>query len=117
VHAAQCPNVQRLLFTPEREVEVEWGGEAGSYPVPVHITFEDRPGMLASISQAVAVEEANVRSCHLATQEDRLGTADLVVEARGRRHLEKVLGALRRVPGVITADGSALPPGRRLQLM
>ena len=117
VHAANCPNVQRLLFTPEREVEVEWGGEVGSYPVPVHVTFEDRPGMLAAISQAVAVEEANIRSCHLATQEDRLGTVDLVVEARGRRHLEKVLGALRRVPGVINADGSALPSGRRLQLI
>jgi len=85
--------------------------------VPVHVTFEDRPGMLAAISQAVAVEDANVRSCHLATQEDKLGTVDLVVEARGRRHLEKVLGALRRVPGVITADGSAVAAGRRMQLM
>jgi GTP pyrophosphokinase len=117
VHAANCPNVQRLLFTPEREVEVEWGGEAGSYPVPVHVTFEDRPGMLAAISQAVAVEDANIRSCHLATQEDRLGTVDLVVEARGRRHLEKVLGSLRRVAGVINADGSAVAAGRRMQLM
>ena len=87
VHAANCPNVRKLLFTPEREVEVEWGGVTGAFAVPLHVGFEDRPGMLASISQAANGEDANIRSCHLSTNEDRLGTADLVVDVNGRAHL------------------------------
>jgi guanosine-3',5'-bis(diphosphate) 3'-pyrophosphohydrolase len=117
VHAANCPNVRKLLFTPEREVEVEWGGDLGHYPAPLHVTFEDRPGMLASISQAAAGEDANIRSCQLATYDDRLGTADLVVDVRGRDHLERVLAAVRRVAGVTSAEGSTASQGRRLQLM
>ena len=74
VHAANCPNVRKLLFTPEREVEVEWGGRsAGVYSVPLHVTFEDRPGMLAAISQAATGEDANIRSCHLSTNEASVG--------------------------------------------
>ncbi|MGE5237010.1 MAG: RelA/SpoT family protein [Acidobacteriota bacterium] len=117
VHAANCPNVRRLLFTSEREVEVEWGGDLGHYPAPLHVTFEDRPGMLASISQAVAAEEANIRSCHLATHDDRLGTADLVVDVRGRDHLERVLAAVRRLAGVTTAEGTTVLQARRIQLL
>ncbi|MEW6338666.1 MAG: RelA/SpoT family protein [Acidobacteriota bacterium] len=117
VHSANCPNVRKLLFASEREVEVEWGGEAGSYPAPLHVGFEDRPGMLAALSQAVSGEEANIRSCHLATHEGRMGTADLVVDVRGRGHLERVVAALRRVGGVTTVEGSNAAQARRLHLM
>ncbi len=117
VHAAQCPNVRKLLFAAEREVEVEWGGELGAYPVPLHLTFEDRPGMLAAISQAVSSEDTNIRSCHLATHEDRRGTAELVVDVRGREHLDRVVAALRRVGGVVSVEGSSAAQARRLQVM
>ncbi len=117
VHAAQCPNVRKLLFTPEREVEVEWGGDLGAYQVPLHVTFEDRPGMLAAISQAVTSAETNIRSCHLATDDHRIGTAELVVDVHGRDHLERVVGALRRVPGIGTVEAGPSPQARRLQLM
>lgn len=100
VHAAHCPNVRRLLFAAEREVEVAWEGESGSYSVPVHISFEDRAGMLAAISKAVADQGANVRSCHLSTHDESLGTIDLIIEVRGRDHLERVLASLRAVAGV-----------------
>ncbi len=100
VHAANCPNVRRLLFAAEREVEVAWEGESGSYSVPVHVSFEDRTGMLAAISKAVADQGANVRSCHLSTHDESLGTIDLIIEVRGRDHLERVLASLRAVAGV-----------------
>ncbi len=117
VHAANCPNVRKLLFTSEREVEVEWGGVTGAFAVPLHVGFEDRPGMLASLSQAANGEDANIRSCHLATNEDRLGTADLVVDVNGRSHLERVLAALRHIPGVTSVDVSLTTPERRLRAL
>jgi GTP pyrophosphokinase len=117
VHAANCPNIRKLLFTSEREVEVEWGGVTGAFAVPLHVGFEDRPGMLASLSQAANGEDANIRSCHLATNEDRLGTADLVVEVDGRSHLDRVFTALRHIDGVTSVEVSLTTPERRLRAL
>jgi GTP pyrophosphokinase len=117
VHAANCPNIRKLLFTSEREVEVEWGGVTGAFAVPLHVGFEDRPGMLASLSQAANGEDANIRSCHLATNEDRLGTADLVVDVDGRSHLDRVFTALRHIDGVTSVEVSLTTPERRLRAL
>jgi len=59
------------------------GGEAGVYSVPLHVGFEDRPGLLAAVTQAAAAQDANIRSCHASTHEDTMGIIDLVVEVRG----------------------------------
>jgi guanosine-3',5'-bis(diphosphate) 3'-pyrophosphohydrolase len=117
VHAASCPNVRKLLFTAEREVEVEWGGVTGAFSVPLHVSFEDRPGMLAAISQAANAENANIRSCHLATHEGQLGTADLVVDVDGRNHLERLLVVLRRLPGVTAVETSVTTQQRHLRVL
>jgi GTP pyrophosphokinase len=117
VHAASCPNVRKLLFTAEREVEVEWGGVTGAFSVPLHVAFEDTPGMLAAISQAASGENANIRSCHLSTNEGQLGTADLVVDVDGREHLEKLLVVLRRLPGVITVEPNVTTQARHLRVL
>jgi len=115
VHRADCPNVRRLLLSLERQVEVEWGSRTGAYAVAVHIGFEDRPAMLTAVSQAVSALGANIRSCHLHTDQDQLGTVDLVVEVGDRSQVDKVLSSLRQIPGVISAGTAAAPavrPGR-----
>jgi guanosine-3',5'-bis(diphosphate) 3'-pyrophosphohydrolase len=117
VHAADCPNVRKLLFASEREVEVEWGTEAAAFSVPLHVSFEDRPGMLAALSQAANGENANIRSCHLATHEGQLGTADLVVDVNGREHLENVIAVLRQLPGVTMVETNVAIHPRRLQVL
>jgi GTP pyrophosphokinase len=117
VHAANCPNVRKLLFTAEREVEVEWGGVTGAFSVPLHVSFEDRPGMLAAISQAANGENANIRSCHLATHEGQIGTADLIVDVDGRDHLERLLVVLRRLAGVTTVEPSVTTQPRHLRVL
>ncbi len=115
VHAADCPNLRRLLFTPEREVEVAWEGEEGAFSVPLEVQFEDRPAMLASVSRVVADEDANIRSCHLATQDEQVGTLEMTVDVRGRNHLERVLQVLRAVPGVIAVTSQSKSRPRRLE--
>lgn len=110
VHAATCPNVRRLLFSAEREVEVEWGSETGAYAVPLHVAFEDRTGILAGISQAITGEGGDIRSCHLATHDAGAGTVDFVVQVRDRDHLRRVVTAIRGVAGVVSADSRS---GRR----
>lgn len=101
IHAASCHNLRRLKGASDRLVKVDWGPTQGaSYAVPLNVSFDDRPGMLAAISQAVTGENANIRSCQMATHDRRHGTADLVVDIRGREHLARVFAALRQLPGV-----------------
>ena len=108
VHAVSCPNVRRLLFTAEREVPVEWGAVDVEFAAPLHVTFEDRQGMLTAVSQAITGEGANIRACHLATHDASVGTADFVLLVRDRAHLERVVGAVRAVSGVVAADSKTV---------
>lgn len=115
VHAAGCPNIQRLLLSSDREVEVEWAGEAGAFSVPLHVTFEDRPGMLASISHVTVEEGANIRSCHMATQDNAVGAADLVVEVKGRSQLRRVISGIFSLSGVTSVRSHREEAVRRLR--
>jgi (p)ppGpp synthase/HD superfamily hydrolase len=73
--------------------------------------------MLAAISQAANGENANIRSCHLSTNEGQLGTADLVVDVDGRGHLEKLLVVLRRLAGVTSVEPSVTTQARQLRVL
>ena len=55
VHSAACPNVRNLLFDPSREIEVEWHvGKDASFTVDFEVQVEDRPGILARITQVIS---------------------------------------------------------------
>lgn len=117
VHAASCHNVRRLLFSPERSVEVEWkGSDSQSYLVPLSVSFEDRPGMLAAITQTVTGADANIRSCQMATAERQTGSAELLMEIKGREHLERVCNVLRKIPGVIAVGPGLTAEARKSRL-
>jgi GTP pyrophosphokinase len=102
VHSVDCPNVKNLLYHPEREIEVEWvrGGDA-VFPVVLAIETEDRQGMLARLTEAMAKFEANIRQIEADTREAGRGWIEVVVEVRDRRHLERLSQALRDVDGVL----------------
>lgn len=108
IHRRSCSNLQRLLAVPERVVEAQWGPVDGQFAVSVFVRFEDRPGMLADISNLIRKAESNIRSCRLATEEGR-GMVSLEVDVKNREHLEKLVASIRRLPGVTQVNaGSAL---------
>ncbi len=101
VHATACPNVRNLLFDPAREIEVEWhSAKDSSFTVDLEIRTEDKPGMLAKITQVISAAGSNIRSIEARTSRDGTATIEGSVTTRDRRHLEKLLVTLRRVPGV-----------------
>ena len=101
VHATACPNVRNLLFDPAREIEVEWhSAKDSSFTVDLEIRTEDKPGMLAKITQVISAAGSNIRSIEARTSRDGTATIEGSVTTRDRRHLEKLLVTLRGVPGV-----------------
>jgi GTP diphosphokinase / guanosine-3',5'-bis(diphosphate) 3'-diphosphatase len=102
VHSTACPNVQNLLYEPEREIEVEWARQGDSvYRVVLVIETEDRPGMIARLTEVIAKQESNIRQLDAQTVETGRGLIEVVVEVKNRRHLERLRQALRAVAGVL----------------
>jgi len=100
VHSVDCPNVKNLLYNPEREIEVEWARTDEVFPVILTIETEDRPGMLARLTEAIAKYDSNIRQIEADTEETGRGLIEVVVEVRDRRHLERVSEAVRGLEGV-----------------
>jgi GTP pyrophosphokinase len=101
VHSTACPNVTSLLFDPSREIEVEWHTPRdAAFPVDLEIQTEDRPGMLARITQVISTAGSNIQSIEARTHPDGTATIEGSVTTPDRKNLDKLLVALRAVPGV-----------------
>jgi GTP pyrophosphokinase len=118
VHSRDCPNVQKLLYHPEREIEVRWASHAGTAPdatsrVAVDMMFEDRPGMLASISQTVSSEGSDILSCKLDTEKDRTGVAAMTLVVRDATQLARIIERLESLSGMLQVERRGYGSRRR----
>jgi GTP pyrophosphokinase len=105
VHSTKCPNLEKLLFNPERRIEVEWSGKAETpQHVKVSIWTEDKPGMLADISTAIVNSKTNIKTVQAQTFPDRHGQIELILEINDTKHLDRVLSSIRSVEGVLEVE-------------
>ena len=104
IHSVECPNLEALDYDKERLVEVDWDQEiAGTHAVKVSVLAIDKTGVLANVSSSISQCEANISRAEITTREDRKAVLDFVIEVADTSHLARVLQAIERVPGVITA--------------
>ena len=104
VHAVQCPNVQALMYEPERKIDVEWARTAHE-PLPVKIVIytDDRPGILHQLTSILSAESSNIRTLEARADEkrtDESAVVDLTIDVRDKKQLERVITSFRRIPGV-----------------
>ena len=101
VHSESCPNVKNLLYDPERRIDVTWAGEKkASYAIELEVVTEDRPGLLADVTQAIAGEGSNIRRIEARVGEMREGYVSVSLETSDLKQLEKILVRIRAVNGV-----------------
>ncbi len=104
VHSAQCPNVQKLLYEPERKVAVDWTRSASDpLPVKVVIYTDDRPGILHRLTSILDGEKSNIRTLEARGDEKRTDNSaviDITMDVKDKKQLERVITAFRRIPGV-----------------
>ncbi|MEK6787190.1 MAG: bifunctional (p)ppGpp synthetase/guanosine-3',5'-bis(diphosphate) 3'-pyrophosphohydrolase [Nitrospirota bacterium] len=104
IHSVDCPNLEALDYDRERLVMVEWDTATSSqHAVKIAVIAEDRTGVLANVSSAIAECNANISRAEIITREDRKAELDFVVEIADTSHLNRVLKAVERVEGVLTA--------------
>jgi GTP pyrophosphokinase len=105
VHLEHCPNIDALMFDPQRKIEVNWAtSEGGSFTVKLVVRSEDRQGLLARVTAAIAEEDANIKDIRADTTEDQRGEMALTLTIRDRGQLDRILQRLRQLEGVMAAE-------------
>ena len=68
------------------------------------IQTEDRPGMLANLTDVIAKLDSNIRQIDADTEVVGRGLINVVVEVKHRKQLEKLRGAIQNISGVLQVD-------------
>lgn len=106
VHNKRCKNVSQLMINKERIVEVNWAKSDKEQIQSVQLlaTTENRTGMLAGITNAIADIKTGIRDVHAGVSKNDIGIIEVTVEVFDKKHLDKVVGAIEHVPGVIAVE-------------
>ena len=104
MHSQNCTNVQNLLYEVERKIDVEWARAAKeTFQVKLLIHTEDKPGMLSHLTTALFAEQTDIRSLEARSDDERAADGaimDVTIEVKDKKQLERVVSAVRRIPGV-----------------
>jgi GTP pyrophosphokinase len=94
------------MINKERIVDVEWAKSEVDQKQSVHLlaTTENRNGMLAGITNAIADIKTGIRDARANVSKDDIGLIEVTVEVFDKKHLDRVVGAIEHVPGVITVE-------------
>ena len=101
VHRVDCTNAQDLKSKPERLVEVSWAPTSdSSFLVALHVEGLDRTGVLSEVTRAISDHHISILSATMTTAKDRTFRFRLTFETTDPKHLDHLIGAIRKVSGV-----------------
>jgi GTP diphosphokinase / guanosine-3',5'-bis(diphosphate) 3'-diphosphatase len=96
VHRVECPNVAELSKQSERRVEMGWDREVqGDYRVELRVEVVNRPGVLATVSAAIAAADSNIDDVKYIERGDETATLKFTIEVKHRKHLADVMRRIR----------------------
>jgi guanosine-3',5'-bis(diphosphate) 3'-pyrophosphohydrolase len=105
VHHIDCPGIRELEEESERLVEVEWDtGQKTIYPTKISIVTEDKPGLLASISNALAECQINIVKANIKQGPNKRAFFDFSIEIEDLTQLNRTLERVQQVEGVILVE-------------
>lgn len=106
VHNKRCKNVTQLMINRDRIVDVEWAkSEAPDIQsVRLMVTTENRTGMLAGITNAIAEIKTGIRNASANVSRDDKGYIEVTIEVYDKKHLDRVVSSIEQVPGVIAVE-------------
>jgi guanosine-3',5'-bis(diphosphate) 3'-pyrophosphohydrolase len=104
VHTRDCPRIFHL--DPERRVPVSWDDAqgVGFRPVQVRVVSENRPGLLAAVSNRISAEGINIEGGKITTSGDNRAVQTFDLSIADRRHLDTILKQLSKIKGVLTVE-------------
>jgi GTP diphosphokinase / guanosine-3',5'-bis(diphosphate) 3'-diphosphatase len=106
IHRKECRNIISLrLAESARLVDVSWPQtNTVDFIAGLHITGEDRPGLLSDVTHAIAgYQNTNIRSANV----DSKGTffdGKIIVYVKDTVHLSRVVDKVKKVQGVLAVE-------------
>ncbi|MGD0624178.1 MAG: bifunctional (p)ppGpp synthetase/guanosine-3',5'-bis(diphosphate) 3'-pyrophosphohydrolase [Thermodesulfobacteriota bacterium] len=103
VHTADCPNI--LSSDPERLIQVSWNlKEKAIHAVRVRVFCNDKKGLLAEISSALASSEVNIIRAGVITTEDKKAICNFELQVNDLKHLQNAFRALTKLKNVLKVE-------------
>ncbi len=105
IHRSVCPHLLSAAMNPERCVSVAWGKQSkGVFDTEVVVTTEDRPGMVAAVSDAIQHAGFSMQRFNASTTEGGAGLFHIALRVKDRNHIVELMSAVRRLKGVFTVE-------------
>jgi GTP pyrophosphokinase len=99
VHRADCKTLKHITEQ-ERLIDVEWGVEEETYPIPVVVRAYHRPGLMEDITNVLKGRKINVPRTKKTTA-NSISTIYMVAEVRDLSELEWLLERIDKLPNVL----------------
>ncbi|MGV1098433.1 RelA/SpoT family protein [Thiovibrio sp. JS02] len=102
VHKASCPNLQNA--DQQRLIAVNWAeGVRATHRAQIQIIAHDQKGLLASLSNTISTDDANILNLEATTSCGGLARISIIIEINSREHLLKLLQHVQQLEGVMEA--------------
>ncbi len=107
IHRRECKNMKYIESDDRRArlIDVEWPSteENADYLVGIHISGEDRPGMISDLTHVISTyNNTNIRSFSIDSH-DQMFDGKMTVFVNNTYHLARLIEKLRQVRGVTNA--------------
>ena len=103
IHTADCDKA--LATDPQRRVDVSWN-TSGEFkrPVSLRVLTQDRPGLLAEISQAFSTRGVNISQANCRATGDDRAVNTFEVTIRDLKQLTELMRTIERLSGVYSVE-------------
>ncbi len=103
IHVADCPRA--VAMDPARRIIVEWDAPEGSLSeATIRVICVDRPGLLASITDAITHEGVNISAASVRTTEDKTAINTFELQLKDVNQLRAVIKSLQKLKGIISVE-------------
>lgn len=101
IHRESCRNLRNYHDSPDRWVQALWSPEQiGEFTVSIRVLTHNEKGVLATIAAKVADLGSNIESVNFDRQDGITATMSFLLSVKNRKHLAKIMRALRNIPQV-----------------
>lgn len=100
IHQHGC--VKAYDTDPERRIDVTWDSRAKiNRPVQLRVTTDNRPGILANVSQTFSAQRINISEANCRAEDDGLARNVFTFQCSDLSQLKHVMKALQKLNGVV----------------
>jgi GTP pyrophosphokinase len=102
IHTEDCKSMRAQRNDPDKWVDVEWESDPERlFDVVIKLMVQNRQGVLASVSSAIAEAHSNIDSVAINKLDETYAEINFTVQVRDRYHLANLMSELRKIPEVV----------------